>query len=77
MTFLSFEVPAGRHTVKIRTGQDSDIELEARSQQNLFLQYQLNQWLGRITGETKVLSDEAGQAKVSKANRAMNVATEF
>lgn len=77
LTFLFFEVPAGRHTVKIRTGQDSDIELEARSQQNLFLQYQLNQWLGRITGETKVLSDEAGQAKVSKANRAMNVATEF
>lgn len=73
LTFLSLELLPGRHTVMVRTGHATVVEVEARSQQNLFLQYQLNQWLGRITGETKVLSDEAGQAKVRKANRAMNV----
>ncbi|MEC4723766.1 DUF2846 domain-containing protein [Noviherbaspirillum sp. CPCC 100848] len=76
LTFLSFEVPAGRHAVRVRTDQeDADIELEAHSEHNLFVQYQLNQWLGRITGQTKLLSDEDGQAKVNKAKRALNVAT--
>lgn len=74
LTFLSLEVPAGRHTVLVRTDRDFGIELEAHSNQNLFLQYQLNQWLGRITGQTKLLSDEDGQAKVSKTKRAMHVA---
>lgn len=70
LTYVALYLPAGSHTVKIRTNQDTAMHFELQPQQILYLQYQLNLWLNSVTGEIKVLDKELGQSKVLKSRRA-------
>lgn len=70
LTYAVFDLPPGRHEIRIRTGDETTLPVGISGGEIRYLQYQRNQMAGRVSGEITVLDEKDGQSKVMQARQA-------
>jgi hypothetical protein len=73
LTYVVLDVSPGQHHIKVRTGDDAEIQLNVRSAELYYITYRLNLLFNTVRGEMTVLDEKAGQSEVLKSKRAISV----
>lgn len=69
LTYAVIDVSPGKHRLSANTDVNSDFELNVRKGDIHYVQYQLNLLFNTVTGEMKLLDENAGQQKVMATKR--------